>query len=413
MFPLRRSFRDGQLLSGGPFTLGTGGGLPAGFGSASLYHDYTRQRYFKAPAPSITRASTKTVLSSAGLVSSVASGALALSDRGLSIEESRTNLCLRSEEFTNASWTGGSGNFTADTAISPDGTMDADTLTANGSANQAIYQTITVTPSTVYTYSEFVKLGTMLSSEFKLAFYDATAATMIAVDVAPSVTLVDTEWRRTIHTITTPAGCTTLRVYCFRSSAAVTAGKTAYVWGAQLELGAFATSPILTTGSTATRAADVVAIESPTSYVSLAQGGAFVEWMEDLGPISVTRTLFAYRVDVNNRIFATIDAADNKISLTVISGGATVASLRSTNAVVAGAAYRMGVRWALNDVAAFFSPSLGAAPAQDTSATMPTGTPTLWVGQEGSGVRALNGPLGRLAFGQTGPTNAELQALVA
>jgi hypothetical protein len=31
MFPQRRGFHDGQLLAGGPFTFGTGGGPPPGY----------------------------------------------------------------------------------------------------------------------------------------------------------------------------------------------------------------------------------------------------------------------------------------------------------------------------------------------------------------------------------------------
>ena len=389
----------------------TPGALPSGFGAASLYHDYTTSKYYGAPAPSITRASGKTVFDTAGLLSTVASGALALSDRGLSIEESRTNLCLRSEEFTHASWTGGANWFTADTAISPDGTMDADTLTTSGLVNQTIYQTIAVTADTVYTYSEFVKLGTMLSSEFKIAFYDASNAAFIATDVAPSVTLNDTQWQRTIHTITTPAGCTSLRVYCFRSSAAVTASKTAFVWGAQLELGAFATSYMPTTSGAVTRAADVVTIPSPTSYVSLAQGGAFVEWTEDVGPVGLGRRLFVFGPDEANCIRVFIET-NNRVVVQVRVGNVSQASLSPPNSVVAGQTYKIAARWGLNDAAAYMSPSLGADPTPDAVVAVPAGTPVFALGSTG-GNGFLNGPLRRLALWQTGPTNAELQALVA
>ncbi len=56
MFPQRRSFRDGQLLSGGPFTFGTGGGSSGGsllpvttqigaFGDSQTYGDFRMKSY--------------------------------------------------------------------------------------------------------------------------------------------------------------------------------------------------------------------------------------------------------------------------------------------------------------------------------------------------------------------------------
>jgi hypothetical protein len=48
---------------------------------------------------------------------------------GLLVEEQRTNLLLRSEEFDNASWTNSASLVTANTAVAPNGTLTADTLT--------------------------------------------------------------------------------------------------------------------------------------------------------------------------------------------------------------------------------------------------------------------------------------------
>ncbi|HNB46034.1 MAG TPA: hypothetical protein PLL72_17730, partial [Burkholderiaceae bacterium] len=83
-----------------------------------------------------------------------------LAARGLLVEEARTNLCLRSEDFTNASWqTAGTATVTANTTVSPDGTQNADTVTANA-ADSIIYQQIAVSASTTYTGSFYMKAAT-------------------------------------------------------------------------------------------------------------------------------------------------------------------------------------------------------------------------------------------------------------
>jgi len=81
---------------------------------------------------------------------------------GLLVEEARTNLLLRSEEFDNASWNSAAGarTVTANNQIAPDGTTTADTITADGTS-AAHFVSQSVTFSTVsYAYSVFAKAGT-------------------------------------------------------------------------------------------------------------------------------------------------------------------------------------------------------------------------------------------------------------
>jgi hypothetical protein len=77
---------------------------------------------------------------------------------GLLIEEKRTNLVLRSEEFDNASWAKANATITPNTVVAPDGTLTGDKLIANtSSANHSVSQDINV--SVVSTMSVFAKLG--------------------------------------------------------------------------------------------------------------------------------------------------------------------------------------------------------------------------------------------------------------
>lgn len=181
-----------------------------------------------------------------------------LAPLGLLVEEQRTNLCLYSEDLSNAAWAKGAGvSATYNTTTAPDGTTTADTLTLSGTDN-GIYQSITVNASTTYTWSWWVKLGTMAAADFKFAIYDNTAAAFIAQDIVPTQTPNSTGWTRISYTFTTPVGCTSIRVYVFRNGT-VSAG-TVHVWGMQAEPGTMSTSYIATTSASVTRAADQPAI---------------------------------------------------------------------------------------------------------------------------------------------------------
>lgn len=173
-----------------------------------------------------------------------------LAPKGLLIEESRTNLLTYSEQFDNAAWVKASCTTIADTAIAPDGTLTGDTFTT-ALTNHALYASVTVTASTTYTFSWYAKAGTITP---KYSVYNATgAADIISPSVYPTGTPAGDGWFRYSATFTTPVGCIAVNVYPVRDSG--TTG-TIYLWGAQLEAGAFPTSYIPTTSAQVTRTAD-------------------------------------------------------------------------------------------------------------------------------------------------------------
>jgi hypothetical protein len=157
-----------------------------------------------------------------------------------------TNLLLRSEEFSDAAWVQ-PAIVSANTEIAPNGTLTADTITSGGGAN-SVYQNVSVLASTIYTASVYVKLGTMSSSDYKVAVYNNSASNFIAADVTPSQTPNSSGWTRVTYTFTTPVGCTSVRWYPFRNGSAIPLS-TVYLWGAQLEQSATVGEYIPTTST--------------------------------------------------------------------------------------------------------------------------------------------------------------------
>ncbi len=220
--------------------------------------------------------------------------------RGLLIEEARTNLYTYSEDFTNAAWTKVRSSISANATTSPSNVLDADKLIEDTSAsNNHFFRVASFTPTsgTTYTWSIFAKAGerSQIALGFNTensAFTDNTAlftltgsgsSSIVAGSPSPTITAFGNGW----YKCTVTATATATAVAFLRTSLAVngnlfytgdgTSGL--FVWGAQLEAGAFATSYIPTVASQVTRTADVATMTG-TNFSDWfnASEGAFAYW---------------------------------------------------------------------------------------------------------------------------------------
>jgi hypothetical protein len=198
---------------------------------------------------------------------------------GLLIEEQRTNLLLRSEEFDNASWTKTRSSIAANTIVAPDGTLTGDKYIANTDSNTHVLDQSTTNSNAAYTFSVYMKAGEYSNAQVLMSDL-ATAAVGIQVNLAAgtfttiaggswtsvsgSVTPIGNGWYRCSVTSTRGAGTqTNCRILPVSGGVISFAGdgySGIYIWGAQLEAGAFPTSYIPTVASQVTRSADAASM---------------------------------------------------------------------------------------------------------------------------------------------------------
>ena len=163
----------------------------------------------------------------------------------LLLEPQSTNLITYSENFSNANWLKTQSTLTPNTIVSPDGTLNASTLTATNSFAQLTFNH-TGTTSTVYTVSFWLKRKT------------GTGAIAIkAVENINTTVSVTNEWQR--FSVTATSTSTNI----ISAVRLLTIGDEVYIWGAQLEQQSSATSYIPNYGTTEgiTRLADTASLD--------------------------------------------------------------------------------------------------------------------------------------------------------
>jgi hypothetical protein len=208
---------------------------------------------------------------------------ITLACKGLLIEESRTNLLTYSDDFRDTSAAGSTrpwvyitnSTISANVAgiTSPDGTENADKLIGTTTANNQnhIIQQAYTTSAISYVFSVFVKAAErnwiLLNDSLSGAqcFFDTSAGTVgTATSCTGSISNFGNGWYRCSIAFTGVAGASLGRIFIARTGSATTwIGNDidgVYLFGAQLEAGAFATSYIPTEATALTRNADVASM---------------------------------------------------------------------------------------------------------------------------------------------------------
>ena len=194
------------------------------------------------------------------------------------VEPQRTNIVQYSSSFNSSPWQSSGSFITPNTTTAPDGTLTADTLAA--SQSQYNWQTIAASTSTTYTMSLYVKLGT--ATNICLVVNNTTAWNTIGGQSFDSSDGLNTStWTRIEFTFTTPSslpvGAINFHIGGNSETGLTQSTGTVYIWGAQLELGSYATSYIPTTSASVTRNADVISKTGISSLIGQTEGTLFVD----------------------------------------------------------------------------------------------------------------------------------------
>lgn len=231
-------------------------------------------------------------------------------EAALLVEPQRTNLLLQSSSFDNVYWTKTNGVLTANNTTSPEGTLTADLFTettfTNSSASVSNSSLISVTSGVAYTTTIYAKKGNdkylYLSNYYNSAnrYYtlivDLESGTItkeqagsLITSFSSSITSVGDGWYRISLTQTTAS---TQLYFILRISNSATPtidtsygfitipsnnNRSLYIWGAQLEAGAYPTSYIPTTSAAVTRNVDLIEKSGISSLINSEEGVLFWE----------------------------------------------------------------------------------------------------------------------------------------
>jgi hypothetical protein len=347
---------------------------------------------------------TATVISSAGLITTANADTaridhdpLTKARLGLLVEEARSNLVLQSSAFDAAAWTKirvqpfGSGSV-VDATISPDGTQNADKLVEDATASNShqIIQTISSTTNTdAYTFTIFAKRDTRSHIDIAVfegtsftrngsCLFDLTAGTAGSVSVAGGATAVSSikdygnGWYRCSISVTLGGTNTNIQL---RVRLAIASGFTysgngtsgLFIWGAQLERGAFPTSYVATTTTSVARNADVATASNFSAWWKAGYGAAVVRVRPSI--VSGIRPALQFDDGTANNIIALRGNVANP-ELYVRSGGSDQAQI-DAGTIAANTSYRLAGAWAANSCAANLN---SGASVLDGVATIPGAT---------------------------------------
>jgi hypothetical protein len=335
---------------------------------------------------------------------------------GLLIEEQRTNIVTRSEEFNDAGWNKSNSSITANTIVAPDGTLTADKLVEDTATSRHwVGRTVALIANTVYTISVYLKAGERTTATLgPLNIVNWATANNVLVDLSNGTIItagtatiqpVGNGWYRVSITNTFgPANANGGMIIDLQTTLGYTGDGFSgiYIWGAQLEAGAFPTSYIPTVASQVTRSADAASMTGAnfSSWFNNGEGSLYGESSSsrDAGtkwPFGIDGGSAANVIGVR---FTSTQVEQRILTASVLE--ANIAASHTEGYAKTALAYRF------NDFAASLN---GQAVGTDTSVTIPV-VSQFTIGRI-SGGATICGHIRKLAYYPKRLANAELQAL--
>ena len=360
-----------------------------------------------------SRASAATRINAQGLIETVAIGDNRLNYPLLDgrvqtcphllLEPQRTNLIPYSEDFSNAAWVKTGLTVNTNQTLSPDGTLNADEVNITVANAHYLFDSISVSALTNYTFTFYVKKGT--ATDVSYSILNAVNFTNIVNTTSYFNQISDTDWTRISVEFTTPSGCTSIRVYPLRDGSSI---GTVYIYGASLEEGSYPTSYIVSnSGSATTRLAEVCDGSGNASTFNDSEGVL----MAQIGALANDGTYRVFGLSDgtgNNRIIIYYNPNINNIELFIASGGSAQTTLSVTLSDVK-LFQKVAVKYKINDISLWIN---GFELRTDTNATMPIGLNELLFNGN-NGVEPFYGKTKQVQYFDSVLTDSELETLTS
>lgn len=375
-----------------------------------------------------TRASSATRTNRFGYIENVASGAprfdydpITKLCKGLLVEEARTNMVVKSNDISSASWGKTQSTVeTSTTVLNPDGVTYANKLCANTVANyHSVGQSTVVTvASTVYSFSFYAK-----KAEYRYAFvsfsgphqyqmFDLNSGSvgpLVSGFSSASMEDVGNGWYRCICKITATTTTTYPLIYTSpttTANVAGTAGSGIYVWGIQMEAAVNPSSLIITDAAAATRVVEDLSMPLADA-IEKASGSITVSYASRI-PYSTTVNGYVGMLWGGATAFVllkgsgTYGLGDN-VAVRESSGyTADIGAQKPQNVTT-----KVSARLATNNMAVCIAGSLVGT---DTATVMPPWT-TFYIGGTSGAAERLNGHIQYIKIYPVGLSNAALAGI--
>lgn len=342
----------------------------------------------------------------------------------LLLEPQRTNLALYSEQFDNATWLKIGTTITANNAVSPDGYTNADALVENTATSlHDTYQAFVSASSTAYTFSCYIKPSTRTRAYLRSdtsagtvrTLFDLTGSGSVVTlaHTSASISLVGNGWYRCSITFTEGTGAAGRLVFVEGAEGTninyAGNGLTAFwLYGAQLEAGAYATSYIPTLGAAVTRGADAASKTGISSLIGQTQGTIFLE-------AKINRTGVNQNIELgdgtsSNRVDLRLNS-NNNYQLVIVQGGAVVFNQTSTATFAQGETVKIAAAYKSGDSTVVYVN--GISVAGGTAGTITGSFSGIFYGQNGNSADFINSPVSQTLLFPTRLSDSELAALTA
>jgi hypothetical protein len=337
-------------------------------------------------------------------------------------ERGATNLLLRSQDFGDAVWSKTNYNISINVATAPDGTMTADKLIPSTASTNKILEQLTSGTAgivnTAYVFAKadgysFIQITTLDSHYANFSLIDGSV--FVFTGTSPAITAKTTAFPDgwyLCEITTTYAGPPRFRASVIQSLAderfptfAGDGTSGVLFWQAQLETGTIATSPIVTTGAIASRAADVCSKTGLADYIGQTEGTIYAEVNLSNINTGVGRRIFVLSDGTSDNLIQINTFTENsRLQISVTQGG--VSQVAFTSVASFTGFTKIAVGYAADNVVFYVN---GQQLHAGISATIPACS-QFNLGSSFNGAAQFNDDIGPVIISKQRLSNDELQA---